>query len=214
MTNRSFARRICRGLSKISKELLEEFLPQFSINLSNPYEFIPEKVYKFLEIGFGMGDNLLSSATSNPDQYFIGADPYKNGIVKVLKSIKEFDLKNVLIWPDDVTTLLPKLPDQSLNGIYVLFPDPWPKKRHNKRRLMNEPFISVLISKLVSGGGIYFASDIKDYSDAVLKIFLSCEKVAQAQSGSFEEGYFKTKYHKKAEDAGSVEVTLLKFIKL
>jgi release factor glutamine methyltransferase len=214
MTNRSFARRVCRGLSATSKELLEKLLPQFAIELKNPYKLIPKNSPRFLEIGFGMGDNIIKMALSSPDQYFIGAEPYKNGIVKVLRSIKEHDLKNLLIWPDDVSLLLPNVPDNSLNGVYVLFPDPWPKKRHQKRRLVNESFILTLSQKLTSKGELCFASDIKDYADAVLRFLLDCKDLKVSDSKALDNEHFFSKYHSKALEKNSEAITFLQFQKL
>jgi tRNA (guanine-N(7)-)-methyltransferase len=214
MTNRSFARRICRSLSATSKELLEELLPQFAIELDNPYKLIPKNSQRFLEIGFGMGDNIVRMALSNPDQYFIGAEPYKNGIVKVLRNIKEHNLKNLLIWPDDVSLLLPHLPGGSLSGVYVLFPDPWPKKRHHKRRLLNESFILTLSQKLTSQGVLYFASDVKDYADQVLQLLLFCKNLVISDSKALDNEHFFTKYHSKALEKNSEAITFLQFQKL
>jgi release factor glutamine methyltransferase len=215
MNNRSFARRVCRSLSATSKELLEKFLPQFEVNLANPYELIiPKSSEIFLEIGFGMGDNIVKMALANPDQYFIGAEPYKNGIVRVLRNIKEHNLKNLLIWPDDVSLLLPNLPDDSLSGVYVLFPDPWPKKRHQKRRLVSESFICTLSQKLASKGQLYFASDVKDYADQVLQLLLRCKELRTSDSKALDENNCYTKYHSKALEKNLETVTFLQFQKL
>jgi tRNA (guanine-N(7)-)-methyltransferase len=215
MNNRSFARRVCRSLSATSKELLEKFLPQFEVNLANPYELIiPKSSEIFLEIGFGMGDNIVKMALANPDQYFIGAEPYKNGIVRVLRNIKEHNLKNLLIWPDDVSLLLPNLPDDSLNGVYVLFPDPWPKKRHQKRRLVSESFICMLSQKLASKGQLYFASDVKDYADQVLQLLLKCKDLRESDSKALDGNNCYTKYHSKALEKNSEAVKFLQFQKL
>ncbi len=214
MTNRSFARRICRGLSATGKGLLENALPEFSIELDNPYKLIPPHSARFLEIGFGMGDNIVNMAIASPGKYFIGAEPYKNGIVRVLRNIKEHELKNLLIWPDDVSLLLPALPDNSLNGIYVLFPDPWPKRRHQKRRLVNEDFILMLSQKLARECKLYFASDVKDYAEEVLRLLLCCKNLQASGSGALDSEYFSTKYHSKALEKNSATVTFLQFQKL
>ncbi len=214
MTNRSFARRVCRGLSATSKELFENLLPQLAVKLDSPYELIPQNSLKFLEIGFGMGDNIVKMALSHPERYFLGAEPYKNGIARVLRNIKEHNLKNLLIWPDDVSLLIPSLPDNSLNGVYILFPDPWPKKRHQKRRLVNQDFVFALSKKLTSKGTFCFASDVEDYADQVLQLLLCCKTFRASETKALDEEYFDTKYHSKALATNSSTITFLQFQKL
>jgi len=199
-------------MSASNSDLLENLLPQFSVALDDPYRLIPTNAQKFLEIGFGMGHNLLQLASSNPHQYFIGAEPYKNGVARVLKNIQESKLINILLWPDDILVLLPYIPHNSLNGAYILFPDPWPKKRHQKRRLLNADFIEQLVDKMAIGGVLHFASDVKDYADCVAELLTSCpnlKKVAEKQPDALSQ----TKYHQKALALES-DVTLLQFQKI
>ena len=87
----------------------------------------------FLEIGFGDGENLINSAKTNPNCFYIGADPYLNTTAKCLSKILQYDLKNVVIWPDDVRKILKFFPIKSISEIKILFPDPWPKKKHKNQ---------------------------------------------------------------------------------
>ena len=116
-----------------------------------------------LEIGFGYGEHLLHKAQLNPHIQYIGAEVYLNGIGNLLQNITAHNIKNISIWPDDVRILLEKFPELLISKTYILFPDPWPKRRTNKRRLINKQFLSLLFSRMNKDFEIIIASDIADY---------------------------------------------------
>jgi tRNA (guanine-N7-)-methyltransferase len=116
-----------------------------------------------LEIGFGGGEHLVARACERPDEGFIGVEPFVNGMAKALAAIAERGIGNVRLFDRDAAELLPRLPDASLDAIDVLYPDPWPKRRHHKRRFVNAGSIAEFHRLLKPGGRFRFASDIDDY---------------------------------------------------
>ena len=113
----------------------------------------------FLEIGFGGGEHLAARAKESPDRGFIGAEPFMNGVASLCRHLIEGDLSNVRIWPEDVRLLLPSLKDGCLDGAFVLFPDPWPKSRHQSRRIIQQDMITTLARLIRPQGQLLLASD-------------------------------------------------------
>jgi tRNA (guanine-N7-)-methyltransferase len=118
----------------------------------------------WLEIGFGGGEHLAEQAAHNPDVLLIGAEPFTNGVASAVRHIVERGLENVRVHPGDARELLDALPANMVDRVFILFPDPWPKARHHKRRLMTEPVIAELARVLKPGGDLRFATDWKDYA--------------------------------------------------
>lgn len=196
--NRTFARRIGKRLSNQNKELLANVLPKYLF--SNELFAFSGKQKKYLEIGFGMGEHLFNQIVLNPANLYIGVEVYLNGIANFLKLVAKSQNDNFLIWPNDLDMILKDIPNRSLEGIYVLFPDPWHKRRYMKKRLINKERLELLKLKLKIGGFIAFASDIEDYFENVKKLFLE-DKVLNLQNTDFltsHEGYITTKYHWKS----------------
>jgi tRNA (guanine-N7-)-methyltransferase len=141
--------------------------------MTDPCAFFPdnEGLYKrfVVEIGFGNGERLVNHAILKPDVGFIGCDPFENGVAHILGAIREHGLKNVRIFNGDARFLIEKLRNNSLCHIYVLFPDPWRKRRHHKRRLLSTNFISTLISKITVAGVLVIATDHEDYMVNILE---------------------------------------------
>ncbi len=117
----------------------------------------------WLEIGFGAGEHLAWQAAHHPDVTHLGVEPYLNGVASLLARIEAAGLVNVRICVDDARLLLAALPDRSLERIHVLFPDPWPKRRHHKRRIVNANTVRQMARTLVPGGRLRLASDDSDY---------------------------------------------------
>lgn len=116
-----------------------------------------------LEIGFGGGEHLLHRATKSPATGFIGVEPFVNGMAKMMMAVKERPLANLRVYDDDATRLLDWLPQNSLDGIDLLYPDPWPKKKHWKRRFVSPVNLDRFARVLKRGGRFRFASDIDTY---------------------------------------------------
>jgi len=122
-----------------------------------------------IEIGFGMGRATAVIAHNNPGVNYLGIEVHKPGIGKLLSEIERLELKNIRIIEGDAVEILNKrIKDNSVSAFHIFFPDPWPKKRHHKRRLITRPFTDLLAAKLVNGAYIYMASDWADYGDWAL----------------------------------------------
>lgn len=153
-----------RPLSQRQITLLEELYPRVCFN---PDKLLPSPLW--LEIGFGSGEHLLAQARTHPSIHFIGVEPYLNGLIKVLAGIKTYALTNVSLWRGNGSSLLASLPAQSLEHVFTFFPDPWPKIRHHKRRLISTDFINALHAALCYDGVFHFTSDINTYVNWTLQ---------------------------------------------
>ena len=149
--------------------VMEELLPVFRLDPSSekPKDiapFFPFSASRFqLEIGFGGGEHLIHQAQSNLDTAYIGVEPFINGMAKMLGAIEDNSIENIRLYDDDATRLLDWLPQNCLDQIDLLYPDPWPKKRHWKRRFINQVNLTRFERVLKPGGRFRFASDIDTY---------------------------------------------------
>ena len=126
---------------------------------------------KVLEIGFGMGAATAAIAHARPDTDFLGVEVHTPGVGALLKAIGEMGLENIrIIQHDAVEVLEHMLPDASLDGVHIFFPDPWHKKRHHKRRLIQPDFVALLTSKLKPGGYLHLATDWENYAEQMLEV--------------------------------------------
>jgi tRNA (guanine-N7-)-methyltransferase len=123
-----------------------------------------------VEIGFGNGDALLTLAASHPSWNCLGIDLYRPGIGALLNACEQRDLGNIRVAEGDARELLPRLPQRSVQRFCVYFPDPWPKQRHHKRRLLNAAFVALLGSRLESGGVVQAATDWQPYAEQMLEV--------------------------------------------
>ncbi len=154
-----YGRRKGKSLSKSKDSLI--------VNDLNKVKFTqdmldPDKKH-WLEIGFGGGEHITQQALANKDIQFIGAEPFINGVASLLQHIKQHNITNIAIWDDDVTTLMDKLPLQCIEQTFLLFPDPWPKLRHHKRRFVNATTITSLAKIMKIGATLTIASDHQEY---------------------------------------------------
>lgn len=134
-----------------------------------------------VEIGFGMGDSLLQMAIANPGQNFLGIEVHKPGIGKLLNGLAEHQLDNVRIVCGDATEVIASgLPVASVARFLILFPDPWPKKKHHKRRIVQAPFVNVLAERLEAGGGLHLATDWEPYAEHMLAVLEDCVQLCNA----------------------------------
>ena len=154
------------------KKALTSFWNKYVISeFSEIQEFIQGN-YSLLDIGFGAGETLVSIAQNKLDISLLGAEVYQSGIGTVLSKADEFNLENIKIVNEDAEDLLQnKIPDNSFDAIIMFYPDPWPKRRHHKRRLIKKEFIDLLNKKLKPNGIFYFKTDWKDYFDKVNLLF-------------------------------------------
>jgi tRNA (guanine-N7-)-methyltransferase len=158
---RLYGRRSGHKLRKGQAALLEELLPKVDVPegpLSAETLFGDDRRLEF-EIGFGSGEHLAWQAEHHPERGYIGCEPFLNGVVGALTKIDEIDLANVRIWMGDALQVLERLPDASLERLYLLHPDPWPKARHAKRRMVNPGPLDLIASKLKPGGEFRLGTD-------------------------------------------------------
>lgn len=161
----------------------------------------------WLEIGFGGGEHLAAQAVSHPRVGIIGAEPFVNGVVKLLRAVDEADLRNVRVWDEDATALLSALPDASLARVYLLYPDPWPKRRQRKRRFVSDESLAEIARVLKPGGVFRFASDIDDYAGWTLVRAARCPHLSWTAETTADwtkpwTGWPGTRYEAKAILAG------------
>lgn len=166
--NRLYGRAKGKPLSAYQAGLIETFLPDIAINPEAPLKGLDGFTERWLEIGFGGAEHLLHRAAENENRVIIGAEPFLNGVAKCCAGMDRQKLDNIRLHHGDVRDVLPNIADESLDGLYILFPDPWPKARHNKRRILSSEFIAEVHRILKPGAPLYFASDIIDYVDWTL----------------------------------------------
>jgi len=126
-----------------------------------------------MEIGFGGGEHLVAQAKAHPEAGFIGCEPFIDGMAKALTGIQEAGLENVRLHMDDAREVIGWLTPESLNRVFVLFPDPWPKTRQQKRRLIQPDFLGDLALVMSPGARVRFATDVRSYADQALEVFLA-----------------------------------------
>jgi tRNA (guanine-N7-)-methyltransferase len=138
----------------------------------NLAEIFPTSEKIIMEIGFGMGEATAIIAKNHPNNAYIAVDVHPPGIGKLLGRIVENGLTNLRVIEDDVHIVLPHMfEDESLDAIHLYFPDPWPKKKHNKRRIVNEGFLALIHPKLKKGGYIHIATDWVPYAESMQEVF-------------------------------------------
>jgi tRNA (guanine-N7-)-methyltransferase len=171
---RSFGRRHGRKFSASQERLLAEDLPRVAIDLNTAAPGQASGLFGapvrevWLEIGFGGGEHLIWQAESHPDVGLIGCEPYLDGVVKVLAAVQSRKLDRIRLHADDARPLLRWLPESSISRAFVLFPDPWPKARHHKRRLISPAMVDALARVIRPGGQLRIATDIGDYARTAL----------------------------------------------
>jgi tRNA (guanine-N7-)-methyltransferase len=179
---RSFGRRRGRPLTARQQRLIDELLPRVRLQLDaidrdvSPAEpaqlagaLVPAARETWLEIGFGGGEHLVAQASANPGVALIGCEPFIDGVVKVLSAIEQRGLGNIRIHDDDARAVLRRLPAASIARAFILFPDPWPKVRHRKRRLVSAATLALLARVMQPGSELRIATDIGDYARTILE---------------------------------------------
>lgn len=171
-TGAFFGRRKGKRLRSGQDELIHSLLPNlrvqpgtdFSVPFAGPDHESRAKRQVWLEIGFGGGEHLAAQARLHPEIGIIGCEPFVNGMAKMLAVIDKERLRNIRLWDDDVADLLPILPEALLDRVYILYPDPWPKRRNRKRRLISDDNLKAIARVMQPGAELRFATDIDDYA--------------------------------------------------
>jgi len=173
-----YGRRQGRPLRKKATELIETVLPKILVPLGNLDDVEPIDLNElfgntaretWLEIGFGGGEHLAWQAEHNPDVNLLGAEYFINGVASLLGHLDDNGAENVRIYRGDVRDMMPFIPDNSLSKIFILFPDPWHKTRHNKRRIIQRETLDRLAELLVDGGELRMATDDMGYLQWMLE---------------------------------------------
>lgn len=204
-----FGRRKAKPLSPHQQALLDLLLPKLSVDpgrdpildLPSLYRHRPKSVY--LEIGFGGGEHLVARASVSPEAGFIGVEPFLNGIAKALTRIDALQIENIRIFDKDAALLVGELPNDGLAGVDLLYPDPWPKRRHWKRRFINRENLGQIVRILSPGGHLRFVSDHPGYVNWTLRHCLDQPGLhwIAKHAGDWQNpwpGWHSTRYEKKA----------------
>ena len=155
-----YGRRKGRRISSMNLKLLEDYSSKFYLHEDQICNLVPHEHNKnILEIGFGNGDNLVNMSINKPNNLFIGCDAYYNGCIKLLKKVVNKNIKNIKIWPDDIHLIIKKFKKNFFDLILILQPDPWPKKKHKKRRLIQQKFLDDLNQILKYEGKLIISTD-------------------------------------------------------
>ena len=184
---RSFVHRRAH-ITPSQKEALDLLLPKWSINYrTSALDFnrvFGREAPTILEIGFGMGETTQKIAESRPGDNFIGVEVFNAGVGALLKRIDETGLTNIrIIQHDAVEVARDMIAPDSLAGVHVYFPDPWPKKRHHKRRLIQPAFVALLASRIRPGGYIHLATDWENYAEQMLEVLSNEPLLANTAQG-------------------------------
>jgi tRNA (guanine-N7-)-methyltransferase len=215
----SFGRRHGRALTDYQQKLVDELLPRLLIGHPVGREASAQDLQRFctlafgkpqndghlkihLEIGFGGGEHLAGRALANPDIQFIGCEPYINGVAKLLAAIDKHQITNIRLFTDDARHLIDALPERSVEQVYILFPDPWPKLRHNKRRIVSQATLAALARIQTQGAKLLLATDHEDYCAWMLEHVLATphyEWTAQSKADweTPPPGWIETRYQQK-----------------
>ncbi len=209
-----YGRRKGKSLRRGQEQRLDALLPSLRVALPPTGEYLdprslfdhrPEAVW--LEIGFGGGEHLAAQAAAAPEIGIIGCEPFVNGVVKLLRAVDDGALKNVRVWDEDATALLAALPDASIDRVYLLYPDPWPKRRQRKRRFVSDAALLEIARVLKPGGLFRFATDIDDYAGWTVVRAARCPALSWTARRADDwrrpwDGWPGTRYEAKALAAG------------
>lgn len=204
----SFGRTKSRPFSKLLQNAFDNHLHKYLITKDNLPEFL-KKVHNkpiYIEIGFGTADHLIHLAKNNPDKIIIGCEVFLNGVAKATAEIIKYKLENTYVFKEDCRELLEKLPENLIDKIYILFPDPWPKRRHADRRIMNEYTLALLKRIMKEGAVLRFASDDINYFTKSAELMNKKEFLKEMSNSlkqyKIPEDHLTTKYQRIADKAG------------
>ena len=209
--NRLYGRASGHKLRVSQQALVDSLLPQIGVPAEGDVTalalFGEDRPLHF-EIGFGSGEHLAYRADLLPDHGFIGAEPFLNGVATALGHVRDKHLANVRIWKGDALEVLRRIPDGALSFLYLLHPDPWPKARHAKRRMVNDGPLALFAAKLKPGGELRIATDDPTYLDWTLMVMqrhqATFDWLAKAPKDFLEPsgGWIETRYGAKSRREG------------
>ncbi|MDG6774359.1 tRNA (guanosine(46)-N7)-methyltransferase TrmB [Thiomicrorhabdus sp. ZW0627] len=174
-------------MSQSQQRAMDNNWPKYGLEVTNQLldlnEVFGREAPTIVEIGFGMGKSLAEMAEANPQQNYIGIEVHRPGVGALLKLVEEKALTNVRVFNHDAIEVLEKrIPKSSLAAVYLFFPDPWHKKRHNKRRIVQPQFVKTIAGHLKKGGHFHMATDWEDYAEHMMEVMNSAEDFQNTQA--------------------------------
>ena len=197
--------RFSRGQQRAYAELLPRFGVSYGREPLDFAEIFGNASPVVLEIGFGMGETTVRIAAENPATNYLGIEVHAPGVGSLLRQVEELALANVrVVTHDAVEVLRDMVPPGSLAAIHVFFPDPWPKKRHHKRRLLQAPFVELAASRLVPGGLLHVATDWQEYAQQVLEVLQATPGLENTAEGFAQRPAWRpeTKFERRGLNLG------------
>lgn len=197
-------------MSPAQRKSYDDLFPKYSIPYTDSKINLKEYIDSddvIIEIGFGMGDATWQIAKDNPDKGYIGIEVHTPGVGKLLHQMNANDVSNIRVIEHDAVEVIDNMiPENSISGIHIFFPDPWPKKRHHKRRLVQVDFIKRILKVVKPGGYIYAVTDWEEYAEHMLEVFSSVDGMENPYSGyaTAQDWRPRTKFERKGLDKNHV----------
>ena len=177
-------------------------LSEFSVNSIQEVEDFSKHFDKcYLEIGFGNAENVIFQAINNPSYLFIGSEVYMSGIGTLVSSIKENNINNIKIFSDDIRLLLDQSPKKVFDSVIIICPDPWPKEKHHKRRLINKSFLEMVHDFMKDDSNIYISTDWENYAESISELFVKNKLFKPSSNKSFQKDSL-SKFERRGKDEG------------
>ena len=196
----SFVKRKGRITKKQTHSLSS--LSEFSVKSIQEVEDFSKHFDKcYLEIGFGNAENIIFQAINNPSYLFIGSEVYMSGIGTLVSSIKENKINNIKIFSDDIRILLDQSPKIVFDSVIIICPDPWPKEKHHKRRLINKSFLEMVHDFMKDDSNIYISTDWENYAESISELFVK-NKLFKPSSNKFFQKDSLSKFERRGKDEG------------
>lgn len=196
----SFVKRKGRITKKQTHSLSS--LSEFSVKSIQEVEDFSKHFDKcYLEIGFGNAENIIFQAINNPSYLFIGSEVYMSGIGTLVSSIKENNINNIKIFSDDIRLLLDQSPKKVFDSVIIICPDPWPKEKHHKRRLINKSFLDMVHDFMKDDSNIYISTDWENYAESISELFVKNKLFKLSSNKSFQKDSL-SKFERRGKDEG------------
>ncbi len=196
----SFVKRKGRITKKQTHSLSS--LSEFSVKSIQEVEDFSKHFHKcYLEIGFGNAENIIFQAINNPSYLFIGSEVYMSGIGTLVSSIKENNINNIKIFSDDIRMLLDQSPKKVFDSVIIICPDPWPKEKHHKRRLINKSFLEMVHDFMKDDSNIYISTDWENYAESISELFVKNKLFKPSSNKSFQKDSL-SKFERRGKDEG------------
>ena len=189
---------------RITKKQIQSLssLSEFSVKSIQEVEDFSKHFDKcYLEIGFGNAENIIFQAINNPSYLFIGSEVYMSGIGTLVSSIKENNINNIKIFSDDIRLLLDQSSKKVFDSVIIICPDPWPKEKHHKRRLINKSFLKMIHDFMKDDSNVYISTDWENYAESISELFVKNKLFKPSSNKSFQKDSL-SKFERRGKDEG------------